>query len=1041
MTMKRFYIFPLLCLLLLVGCDDSSNDVDLVSELTLDVVKPIEIDSEPGTTEIWFVTNYEWSAEIESTEGGMTIEPTSGSYGTNKITVTADEYTGYESRSTVVKITAGGISKTVEIIQNTGIYLLDIAEESITFEPEGGSIEIDLDYNMNYIIERADTLAADWLLTPETKVYGSDVIILSAEANPMGEMRETMVYVYSENYKYADSVIVYQKANNLMELSGSDFEAAVEGETFNVTYPVVEGAVYEFTTCPSWIEVTMSTSSQTEDVEIDGVMTPTTTTIGNIEFIVPENTTNAARSDKAVLAMTVVLEEATSTTPEVTETSYQDIYFSQAQNDVLEYGYVAYNSTTGAADTISIAFTANVDYTVTVDETAADWMSVGEFEFGYINLVLAANDTGLDRQDSITVSAVDHDMSFRVAIIQSKRFLIESVNTDTELAPHVNGETYEITLAHNLYPDWEITTNWISFELINWEFEEGEAPEKESEFEEFYRMVVEPYEYDGKFYREGSVIVSYGTSENILTFNVSQSYIVDNTTAGGLDALLTDTYDEGYETILRALAISGELNAADLAKIASITSIEGLDLSEATIVGDITVDADGTVASGNAIPYAWLKDHSAIESVVLPDEVTIIGESAFEGCNVTEAIAIPNLVTSIGDAAFRNCSNMSGDVSFSTSLITVGTEAYYNCSKVTGALYFSNTVTEIGERAFYNCSSADGMLKLSRNMPVIKESTFEGCTSLAGGLYIPSCVTDIEKNAFKNCSGFTGELTISYPLNKIRESAFEGCSAMTGSLIIPSTVDTIGVAAFMGCESFTAVNVASSALTFIDEKVFANCTSFTGTLSIPTTITEIRDYAFYRCESMTGKLSLHSRMMTVGNYAFYGCKSLTGAFATPVLLESVGKAAFAHCYKMTGALTIPTTNLTYLSDEMFAYTALSGSITLPDGLITVGENAIGGTNHAGKLYIPESVQEIGSQSYGLLITSLHLNWTSNIPADITNILIELRDQFDSNNANFNSESEQHIIYIPEGYKGFYEANFPKPTETEAYLFEEYIIEA
>ena len=42
----------------------------------------------------------------------------------------------------------------------------------------------------------------------------------------------------------------------------------------------------------------------------------------------------------------------------------------------------------------------------------------------------------------------------------------------------------------------------------------------------------------------------------------------------------------------------------------------------------------------------------------IPDNVTSIGDSAFEGCSSLRQIYIPDSVTSIGDSAFAGCTSL-----------------------------------------------------------------------------------------------------------------------------------------------------------------------------------------------------------------------------------------------------------------------------------------------------------------------------------------------------------------------------------------------
>ena len=49
---------------------------------------------------------------------------------------------------------------------------------------------------------------------------------------------------------------------------------------------------------------------------------------------------------------------------------------------------------------------------------------------------------------------------------------------------------------------------------------------------------------------------------------------------------------------------------------------------------------------------------SSLESVVIGDSVTSIGESAFRGCSSLESVVIGDSVTSIGSSAFSSCDSL-----------------------------------------------------------------------------------------------------------------------------------------------------------------------------------------------------------------------------------------------------------------------------------------------------------------------------------------------------------------------------------------------
>ena len=58
------------------------------------------------------------------------------------------------------------------------------------------------------------------------------------------------------------------------------------------------------------------------------------------------------------------------------------------------------------------------------------------------------------------------------------------------------------------------------------------------------------------------------------------------------------------------------------------------------------------------VPTHYIHYASKVNSIVIPDSVTSIGDYAFEGCSGLTSVTIGNNVTSIGRRIFTNCNNL-----------------------------------------------------------------------------------------------------------------------------------------------------------------------------------------------------------------------------------------------------------------------------------------------------------------------------------------------------------------------------------------------
>lgn len=103
--------------------------------------------------------------------------------------------------------------------------------------------------------------------------------------------------------------------------------------------------------------------------------------------------------------------------------------------------------------------------------------------------------------------------------------------------------------------------------------------------------------------------------------------------------------------------------------------------------------------------------------LVVPDDVAVVGQNAFNGCTLLTEVQLPVSLTKIDGATFRFCSSLA-------------------------KINIPESVTYIGQRAFEGCSSLPEVLTIPKSVKYIGEYAFNGCTSLKF-IYIESDSVEI----------------------------------------------------------------------------------------------------------------------------------------------------------------------------------------------------------------------------------------------------------------------------------------------------------
>lgn len=117
-------------------------------------------------------------------------------------------------------------------------------------------------------------------------------------------------------------------------------------------------------------------------------------------------------------------------------------------------------------------------------------------------------------------------------------------------------------------------------------------------------------------------------------------------------------------------------------------------------------------------------NNQLVTDLVIPNSVTLIGNSAFCNCTGLTSLEIPNSVTSIGNSAFCNCTGLTS-LEIPNSVTSIGNNAFYGCSGLTGLLTVPNSVTSIGDYAFADCTNLTSIISYATTPPTLGTGAFD----------------------------------------------------------------------------------------------------------------------------------------------------------------------------------------------------------------------------------------------------------------------------------------------------------------------------
>lgn len=315
--------------------------------------------------------------------------------------------------------------------------------------------------------------------------------------------------------------------------------------------------------------------------------------------------------------------------------------------------------------------------------------------------------------------------------------------------------------------------------------------------------------------------ISLEEGEHVLTF----SHWHKNSTTGNYSQVLSignirlETIESMYKTIhlsapgtlgvealshvntlpeMRALRLSGKMNASDWNDISKMTGLMAIDMTN--------VDIETIPASAFT--------NTSIRFVDLPTKLKTIGDNAFDNRYLTGPLVLPEGLDSIGKEAFQK--NYITEVTIPESVRGIGQAAFYDNQYLQSAT-LNNNMETIVRSLFNNCKKL-AVVHGGKNVKNIFYRAFYGCDSLRS---IKDVVpVTIDREAFYKCQ-------------KLENFNF-------------SRIKSIGYESFYQCYSLKEVDLTT--LTSIDRS-FAGCMGLKK-VTLGNDITTIKSDAFYNCHAL-----------------------------------------------------------------------------------------------------------------------------------------------------------------------------------------------
>ena len=299
-----------------------------------------------------------------------------------------------------------------------------------------------------------------------------------------------------------------------------------------------------------------------------------------------------------------------------------------------------------------------------------------------------------------------------------------------------------------------------------------------------------------------------------------------------------------------------------------------------------------------------------ITDLVIPDDVTFIGNNTFRDCLNLTSITINDNVGSIGASAFSNCSNVTSII-IGENVTSIGAWAFNGCSKVNSITCYPRRVPTTGRDLFDNALLENANLYVAGSAfnEYYSKDPWKNFKDIIA-LNIPkhSLTYYLDDILYKEYTLEEGEYITPEPAPEKEGYEFSGWSEIPERMpkqdvIVMGTLTLIS-------QTFTQNGIhyqlwVKPQTADVTGVTIGDVSNFSGQIDIPSTlsvdgttydVTCIGDLSFFMCESLNS-ISIPASVTSIGEKAFEGCM-LQNVFVenayTQILDNSFSQATYNH---------------------------------------------------------------------------------------------------------------------------------------------------